>query len=410
MQYKLLVLDVDGTLVNSKKKVSNKTFTALLKIQHIGVHVVLASGRSTYGLRHLIEELELKKWGGYILSYNGGQIIDVGNDEVLFEKRIDPSMISYLERKAQKNGFDIFTYHNDQLITTNPENIHIQNEAKLNGMEIVAVENLSAAVDFSPCKCVVVSDDEAALVALKDHWRKRLAGVFDVYRSESFFLEVVPEFIDKGNTLGVLMEKLGVGAEEVMAIGDGRRDVSMIQLAGLGVAMGNAQDSIKACADYITESNDNDGVAAAVEKFIIAGVRPADISPDTLNAGNRDTLMGNLGIQYTYASSGRIEAVMPVDERTRQPFGILHGGASLALAETVAGMGSMIICEPDEMVAGMQISGNHISSAHEGDTVRAVGTIIHKGRSSHVWNVDIFTSTNKLISSIRVVNSVLKKR
>ena len=91
-------------------------------------------------------------------------------------------------------------------------------------------------------------------------------------------------------------------------------------------------------------------------------------------------------------------------------FGILHGGATLALAETVAGIGSMIICEPDEIVVGMQASGNHISSAHEGDSVRAVGTILHKGRSSHIWNVDVFTSTNKLVSSVRVVNSVIKKR
>ena len=118
--------------------------------------------------------------------------------------------------------------------------------------------------------------------------------------------------------------------------------------------------------------------------------------------------MGNLGIQYTYAAEDRVEATMPVDHRTRQPFGILHGGASLALAETVAGLGSMILCQPDEIVVGMQVSGNHISSAHEGDTVRAVATIVHKGRSSHVWNVDVFTSTNKLVSSIRVVNSVMK--
>lgn len=410
MQYKLLVLDVDGTLVNSKKELSVQTLTTLLKIQHAGIRIVLASGRSPYGLRHLVEKLEMKRWGGYILPYNGAQIIDAGNDEVLFEKRIDPAMLPYLEKKAQKNGFGIFTYHQNQLITTHPENEHIRNEATLNDMEIVAVKNLSAAVDFAPCKCVLVSDDETALVNLKDQWRKRLAGVLDVYRSESFFLEVVPEFVDKGNTLGVLIEKIGVSTDEVMAIGDGRRDFSMLQLAGMGIAMGNAQDSIKACADYITESNDHDGVATAVQKFIIAEVRPTDIPPDRLNAGNRDTLMGNLGIQYTYASSGRIEAVMPVDERTRQPFGILHGGATLALAETVAGMGSMLICEADEISVGMQISGNHISSAHEGDTVRAVGTIIHKGRSSHVWNVDVFTSTDKLISSIRVVNSVLKKR
>lgn len=410
MKYKLLVLDVDGTLVNSKHELTSITIAALLKIQHAGVRIVLASGRSPFGLQHLVDKLDLKKWGGYILSYNGAQIIDVGNDAVIFEKRIDPSMLPYLEKKAKKNRFGLFTYHENQVITTHPENIHIQNEAALNGMEIVAVENLSAAVNFSPCKCVLVSDDEEALITLEEGWRKHLAGVLDVYRSESFFLEVVPEFIDKGNTLGVLIEKLGIASEEVMAIGDGRRDFSMLQLAGLSIAMGNAQESIKACADFITESNDNDGVAAAVQKYIIAEVRPADISPDQLNAGNRHTLMGNLGIQYTYAASGRIEAVMPVDERTRQPFGILHGGATLALAETVTGMGSMLICEPDEIIAGMQVSGNHISSAHEGDTVRAVGTVIHKGRSSHVWNVDVFTSTNKLISSIRVVNSVLKKR
>ena len=161
---------------------------------------------------------------------------------------------------------------------------------------------------------------------------------------------------------------------------------------------------------YGVNSNEEDGVAVAVEKAIISEVRVAEIPLDQLNAQARHALMGNLGIQYTYADEDRVEATMPVDHRTRQPFGILHGGATLALAETVAGLGSMILCQPDEIVVGMQVSGNHISSAHEGDTVRAVGTVVHKGRSSHVWNVDVFTSTNKLVSSIRVVNSVMKKR
>ena len=84
--------------------------------------------------------------------------------------------------------------------------------------------------------------------------------------------------------------------------------------------------------------------------------------------------------------------------------------SSAPVAETVAGIGSMIACNPDEFVVGQQVSGNHISSAHEGDTVRAVATIVHKGRSSHVWNVDVFTSTGKLVSSVRVMNSVLKRR
>ena len=148
----------------------------------------------------------------------------------------------------------------------------------------------------------------------------------------------------------------------------------------------------------------------ALEKAILAEIRDTAIPLDKLNESGRHALMGNLGIQYTYAAKGRVEATMPVDERTRQPFGILHGGASLALAETVAGLGSMILCQPDEMMVGMQVSGNHVSSAHQGDTVRAVATVIHQGRSSHVWDVNIYTSTDKLVSSVRVVNSVMKKR
>ncbi len=206
------------------------------------------------------------------------------------------------------------------------------------------------------------------------------------------------------------MEMEGIKTDEIVVFGDGVADVTMLQLADLGIAMGNAPDSVKRCADYVTLSNNEDGVAVAVENAFLAEVRESEIPLDALNAQAQTTLMGNLGIQYTYASHERIEATMPVDHRTRQPFGILHGGATLALAETVAGLGSMVICNPDEFVVGMQVSGNHISSAHEGDTVRAVATIVHKGRSSHVWNVDVFTSTGKLVSSIRVMNSVMKRK
>lgn len=409
MKYKLLVLDVDGTLLNEKKEITPRTQAALLKVQQMGVHIVLASGRPTNGVMPLAEALELHHYGGFVLSYNGGQIINARTGELLFEKRIDPQQLPYLDKKAKKNDFAIFTYHKNQLITDKPDNRHVRDEAALNGMEVVGVGNFAEAVDFAPCKCMLASDDETALAGLENHWKKRLDGVLDVFRSEPYFLEVVPPSIDKGNTLGILLSKLSILPEEVVAVGDGVCDVSMLQLAGLGIAMGNAQDSVKACADVTTLSNDKEGVAIAVEKAILAEIRPAEVPLDQLNARARHALMGNLGIQYTYASEDRVEATMPVDERTRQPFGILHGGATLALAETVAGLGSMILAKPDEMVVGMQVSGHHMSSAHEGDTVRAVATIIHKGRSSHVWNVDVFTSTDKLVSSIRVVNSILKK-
>ena len=410
MKYKLLVLDVDGTLLNDEREISKRTLAALLKVQQMGVRIVLASGRPTYGLMPLAKTLELGNYGGFILSYNGCQIIKAQNGEILFERRINPEMLPYLEKKARKNGFAIFTYHDDTLITDSPDNEYIKNEALLNNLKIIKEDEFSTAIDFAPCKCMLVSDKEKALIGLEQYWEKRLAGTLDAFRSEPYFLEVVPCGVNKANTLGALLEHLGVTREEVIAVGDGVCDVTMLQLAGMGVAMGHSQDSVKVCADYVTASNEEDGVALAVEKLILAEVRAAEVPLDLLNERARHTLMGNLGIQYTYASDERVEATMPVDYRTRQPFGILHGGATLALAETVAGLGSMIICEPDEIVVGIQVSGNHISSAHEGDTVRAVGTILHKGRSSHIWNVDVFTSTNKRVSSIRVVNSVIKKR
>lgn len=410
MKYKLLVLDVDGTPLNDEREISKRTLAALLKVQQMGVRIVLASGRPTYGLMPLAKTLELGNYGGFVLSYNGCQIIKAQNGEILFERRINPEMLPYLEKKARKNGFAIFTYHDDTLITDSPDNEYIKNEALLNNLKIIREDEFSTAIDFAPCKCMLVSDKEKALIGLEQHWEKRLAGTLDAFRSEPYFLEVVPCGVNKANTLGALLEHLGVTREEVIAVGDGVCDVTMLQLAGMGVAMGHSQDSVKVCADYVTASNEEDGVALAVEKLILAEVRAAEVPLDLLNERARHALMGNLGIQYTYASDERVEATMPVDYRTRQPFGILHGGATLALAETVAGLGSMIICEPDEIVVGMQVSGNHISSAHEGDTVRAVATIVHKGRSSHVWNVDVFTSTNKLVSSIRVVNSVIKKR
>lgn len=410
MKYKLLVLDVDGTLLNDEREISKRTLAALLKVQQMGVRIVLASGRPTYGLMPLAKTLELGNYGGFVLSYNGCQIIKAQNGEILFERRINPEMLPYLEKKARKNGFAIFTYHDDTLITDSPDNEYIKNEALLNNLKIIREDEFSTAIDFAPCKCMLVSDKEKALIGLEQHWEKRLAGTLDAFRSEPYFLEVVPCGVNKANTLGALLEHLGVTREEVIAVGDGVCDVTMLQLAGMGVAMGHSQDSVKVCADYVTASNEEDGVALAVEKLILAEVRAAEVPLDLLNERARHALMGNLGIQYTYASDERVEATMPVDYRTRQPFGILHGGATLALAETVAGLGSMIICESDEIVVGMQVSGNHISSAHEGDTVRAVATIVHKGRSSHVWNVNVFTSTNKLVSSIRVVNSVIKKR
>ncbi|MDR2533355.1 MAG: Cof-type HAD-IIB family hydrolase [Tannerellaceae bacterium] len=410
MKQKLLVLDVDDTLLNDKQEITSPTLAALFMIQQMGIRVALASGRATHGLRPLAAAIELDRYGGFVMSYNGGQIINMQTGELLFERRIDPQSIPYIESVARKNGFTIFTYRDDTLIASDASNEHVRREAARNDMRIIEAADFAAFLDFAPCKCMMTSDNHEALATLERRLKLRLDGSLDVFCSEPYFLEIVPPQVNKADTLGALMSKLNVEPEEVIAIGNGVCDIGMIQMAGLGIAMDNADERVKRCADFTTASNNDDGVARAIEEHIIAGISPSDIPLDEMNLSGRHSLTGNLGIQYTYADEGRIEATMPVDERTRQPFGILHGGATLALAETVAGFGSMILCRPDEMMVGMQVSGNHVSSAREGDTVRAVATVIHRGRSSHVWNVDVFTSTDKLVSTVRVVNSILKKR
>ena len=122
-----------------------------------------------------------------------------------------------------------------------------------------------------------------------------------------------------------------------------------------------------------------------------------------------NNVMETLGIEYTNVSHGKVEAIMQVYKSVCQPFGILHGGASIALAESVAGEGSLFLCNPGEIPVGTQVSCNHISAAKEGDTVHATGTIIHLGGTTHIWNIDIATSEGRLVSSIRVLNTILKQ-
>lgn len=125
----------------------------------------------------------------------------------------------------------------------------------------------------------------------------------------------------------------------------------------------------------------------------------------------KDTLMETLNITFLESDDETsLEAIMPVKKGVTQTMGVLHGGATISLAESVAGVGSNVLCAQDERCFGMQISASHISSATIGDTVRAKGVIQHKGHSTHVWNVDVYSEdTGRLISSIRVTNAVVKR-
>lgn len=123
-----------------------------------------------------------------------------------------------------------------------------------------------------------------------------------------------------------------------------------------------------------------------------------------------DSMGAHLGIKFQTVQEGYVKATMPVDARTCQPFGILNGGASLALAEIVAGHGSVPLCSPDQMPCGIQVSANHVRMVRRGSYVEATGRLIHRGRTSHIWNVDITDPEGRLVSTARIVNQIVKKR
>lgn len=126
----------------------------------------------------------------------------------------------------------------------------------------------------------------------------------------------------------------------------------------------------------------------------------------------KGTMIEEFGIEFLETDDPKtLEAVMSVTQKLSQTMGVLHGGATISLAESVAGVGSNVLCSEDEQCFGMQISASHISSAQIGDTVKAVGFILHKGRSTHVWDVSIYSeNTGRLVSSIKVTNAVVTKR
>lgn len=258
----------NDTLTNSKKEITPNTLQTLTEAQEKGIKIVLASGRPTYGVAPLAEKLQLEKYEGYILSYNGGEIIDWKTKEMMYKNLLDHAVLPYLYECAKKNQFAILTYDGEYVLTETPDDEYLIKEAKLNGMKIKKVDNFLAAVKHPIAKCLIVGDPDRLAILEKEMY-EHLKDRMGVFRSEAYFLELVPKGIDKAQSLAVLLKEINMTKDEMIAIGDGFNDLSMIQFAGLGVAMANAQDIVKESADYITLSNEEDGVAHVVRKFIL---------------------------------------------------------------------------------------------------------------------------------------------
>lgn len=269
MKYKMIVLDLDGTLTNNKKEITPRTKEALMKAQAKGVKIVLASGRPTYGIMPLAEELELKKNGGFILAFNGGKIIDSSDCRTIFEQKLDETLVPLLYHAAKEAGMQILTYQGEGIAATDKNDKYVQEEAHINKMPVEEYDDFLQQLVYPVNKCLIVGDP-APLHQLEIKLKKELEGRMDVYRSADYFLECVPLGIDKARSLDRLITTLGITKEEVIACGDGYNDLSMINFSGLGVAMSNAADDIKAQADYVTLSNEEDGIAHVVDKFILS--------------------------------------------------------------------------------------------------------------------------------------------
>ena len=267
MTYKMIVLDLDGTLTNEKKEITPRTYDALIKAQQKGVIVVLASGRPTYGIVPLARQLNLAEYGGYILAYNGGKIMSCKSGETVFNQELEPALVPVLYDEAKAAGMEILTYQGDGIAATKKENKYVLHEAFINKMPVVEYNDFKNHVEYPVNKCLIVGDP-APLHELELRLARELDGKISVYRSSGFFLECMPLGIEKSRSLDILIKSLGIKREETIAVGDGYNDKGMIEFAGLGVAMANASAEVRDAADYITYSNEEDGVAHVVEKFI----------------------------------------------------------------------------------------------------------------------------------------------
>lgn len=266
MKYRVLVLDIDGTLTNSQKKITPKTKQALERIQREGVVVALASGRPAPGIEPVAEEIGLHRYGGYILAFNGARIVQASTGRVIYEKTLPQKLLPQLVQFAQDHQAVLLSYQDRQIITSCPEDPYVQIEARINHMPIKRLDTLSEGLSLPVNKCLLVGDGDH-MEKLEPLAVKEMGESLSFYRSEPYFLECMPLGIDKANSLKRLLEHLGYTREEMVTCGDGFNDLSMIRYGGLGVAMANAQPVIRQAADYITCSNDQDGVAAVANRF-----------------------------------------------------------------------------------------------------------------------------------------------
>ena len=266
---RVLALDLDGTLTNDEKIVTPRTRAALDAAAAQGVTIVLASGRPTAGILPLAKKLGLDKKGGCVLAYNGGKIVDCVTGEALYQVQLGAEFVPELCEFAARQDVAILTYNSEGIVCERDQDVWANKECFTTKLPMLHVDDLASYVDYPICK-MLITLDPARRDAVCAAGKEQFAGRIDLYPSSPFFIEAVPLGVAKDGSLAELLRRMGLTRENLMACGDGLNDRSMIAYAGVGVAMQNAEQPVKDCADYVTTADNNhDGVAEAVEKFIL---------------------------------------------------------------------------------------------------------------------------------------------
>ena len=265
MGYKLIVMDMDGTLTNSKKEITPKTVDALIKAQQLGAKIVLASGRPTPGLYREAKQLQMDLYGGYLLSYNGANVCTYPQLEEIYNNALEEKYILPVINNAKALNLGIMVNKDGYVVVDNPNTYKLEYEAGIANMEIKVVDDLRTFVDYRPNKFLISAPEEYLKSKFED-FKLPFGDRLSIYQSAPFYIEVVSNGIDKGKALKGIADSLDIKREEIIAFGDEMNDLTMLQYAGHGVAMGNAVKPIKLISDEITLTNDEDGIAFSLSK------------------------------------------------------------------------------------------------------------------------------------------------
>lgn len=267
MNYRMLVLDLDDTLLKDDRTVSELTRRRLLEAQQQGMIVVLASGRPTYAMQHLAKELCLAEYGGYFISFNGARVTSCADQHILLSVDISHAQMCKLFDLAQEHGVYIQTYTEDHILVSK-DNEYTQIEKEITGMDVIECADFKAEIPKTAVKAMMLEHPDR-LKEVEKALRPVVENELYMTITKPFFLEFMNPAVDKGKSLVTLAQHLNVPMEQVIAVGDSYNDISMIKAAGLGVAMGNAVEAVKQAANYETADNEHDGVARVVERFFL---------------------------------------------------------------------------------------------------------------------------------------------